>query len=465
MSVPRDHTRLLGELAEEYARRSPRSAALNQRALRSMIDGGSHPLRLIQPFPPRIVRASGSRIIDEDGHEILDFWQGHFANILGHNPQVVTSSLGRAFDSGSGLQSGFADQLQIEVAEIVCRRTGAERVRFTTTGALATMNAILLARAFTGRERVMKIGGGWHGAQPWGLMGVHFAGGGRPWTVESQGLPDALTRDILTTRYNDPEILRDHFRQHGDRLACFILEPFMGAGGFMPATREYLRSARELADRYGAVLVFDEVVSGFRFHAGDLGSLYGVRPDLAAFAKILGGGMPVAAVAGRADILGLCGREGGNRVAFPGGTYSGHPASMLAAKAVLSYLVENEQDVYPRIAELGARMRRTMEAAFTDEGILARCTGFAEGVLPGSSFAVPHFPLDGGRELLSPEDVNDPALCDSVLRDRVLQMALLAEDVHLVHGGGAACAAHTEADIATLGDACRRAARRIRRFL
>ncbi len=167
---PRNHTQLLQELSEAYERYAPRSAELNRRARQVMIDGGSHGLRLIRPFPPRIVAAHGAYVRDADGHEILDFWQGHYANILGHNPEVVTAALSRAFASGWGLQTGFTDELAtLEVAEILCRQTGAERVRFTTSGALATMYAIVLARAATGREQVLKGGeagtahspGGW----------------------------------------------------------------------------------------------------------------------------------------------------------------------------------------------------------------------------------------------------------------------------------------------------------------
>ncbi|MBM4466872.1 MAG: aminotransferase class III-fold pyridoxal phosphate-dependent enzyme [Chloroflexi bacterium] len=460
---PRDHTKLLGELAEAYTQHSPRSASLNETAMQTMVDGGSHSLRLIKPFPPRIVSAKGAWLKDEDGHDLLDFWQGHHANILGHNPEVVTAVLAQAFQSGYGLLTGFTESVQIETAEILCRQTGAERVRFTISGAMATMYAILLARAFTQRELVMKVGGGWHGAQPWGVIGVHFyASGGEPWQVESQGLPPGLSQQVINTRFNDPDALHDHFRQYGDRLACFIVEPFVGAGGFIFATPEYLRAARQLTDQYGVVLIFDEVVSGFRFRAGDLGALYGVKPDLAAFAKGMGGGMPVAAVAGRADIMKLCGREGGNKVMFVGGTYSCHPASMLAARAQLTYLVAHEEQIYPHIACLGEKARRVMEETFAQEGIYVRCTGYGNEVVPGSSVVIPNFPYEEGRELATPEDVNDPAVCDTTLRDKVCQLALLLEDVHVVHGGGSLTAAHTEADIAFFSEACHRAARRIK---
>lgn len=458
----RDYTHLLGEMRAEYAARAPQSAALNARALRSLVDGGSHTLRLIEPFPPRIAAAHGAWLADEDGHAILDFWQGHLANILGHNPEAVTAALSQAFAEGFGLQTGFTDRLQVEAAELLCARTGAELARFTTSGTLATMYAILLARAFTGRDVVLKVGGGWHGAHPWALKGVGFHGEQGFQHIETAGLPSAVCEEVAVTRFNDPDMLRDHFRQCGDRVACFIVEPFMGAGGFMPATREYLQTARELATQYGAVLIFDEVIAGFRFRAGDTGALYGVQPDLATFGKIIGGGMPVAAVAGRADIMNLAGRAGGRRVKFSGGTYSAHPASMLAAKTMLRYLVEHEADIYPRLAALGEQTRRIFESAFIEEGTYARCTGGGNDALPGSSIFMLHFPYDEGHPLDAPEDVFDPAVCDVALNGDVLQLALLLENVHVTHGHGALSTAHTEDDLAFLEAACRTVARRLK---
>lgn len=461
----RDHTKLLAELSEEYRRYAPTSAALHERAKGVVVDGMSHARRAVTPFPPRLVRAKGAWVEDEDGHRILDFWQGHYANILGHNPDVVTRAVAQAVEEDRGLQTGFEDRVHVEAAEILCRQTGAERVRFTTSGALATMYSILLARAYTGRDLVLKVGGGWHGAQPWGLKGVSFNGRSHYDHMETEGFPDIIDRDTLVSRFNDPQHLRDAFARHGDRIACFIVEPFVGAGGFIPASREYLREARALTEHYGSVLVFDEVISGFRFRAGDLGALYGVRPDLATFGKIVGGGMPVAAVAGRADILNLAGAAGGNRVRFTGGTYSAHPASMVAAKAVMEYLVANEAAIYPRLADLGERARRAMEQAFAEEGILARCTGDPRGAFAGSSLGMLHFPCDEGLELTSPDDVYDPQKCDVALRDKVIQTALLLQNVHVVHGLGAVSTAHTEAEVEFLREACRRVARRIKPHL
>jgi glutamate-1-semialdehyde 2,1-aminomutase len=463
----RDHTKLLADLANAYADHSPKSAALNQRAKKHLVDGGSHAIRLHDPFPPRITAARGAWLTDEDGHQILDLWQGHYANILGHNPPVITEALTVAFADGFGLQMGFTDRLQVEAAEILCRRTGAERVRFTTSGTLATMNAILLARTFTGRHLVMKVGGGWHGGHPWGLKGVGFhADRKRAFQqVDTEGLSDPVTNEVLVTAFNNPQKLEDYFRQYGDQIACFIVEPFAGAGGAIPATTEFLQAARELTQKYGAVLILDEVISGFRFRAGDAGHMYGIQPDLATFGKIIGGGMPVAAVGGQAEIMDLVGRAGGKRANFSGGTYSGHPASLLAANTMMQHLVENEAGIYPRLAKMGAKMRQAAEAAFAEAGIYVYCTGGESEALGGSSLSMLFFPYEEGRQLTTPEEAHNPAICDVALTDQVMPIAMLLEDVYVAHGLGAISAAHREEDVELLGHAFHRVAQKLRAHL
>jgi glutamate-1-semialdehyde 2,1-aminomutase len=459
-----DYTPLIAELADEHRRRSPRSAAIHDRACRHLVDGGSHSLRLLEPFPPRITEAQGGWVVDEDGHRILDLWQGHMGNVLGHNPPIVTDALAAALADGFGTQSGLVDTLQAELAELVCRLTGAEQLRFTTSGSLSTMYAVLMARSYTRRGTVIKAGGGWHGAQPMLLKGVGYRTDGNGFDgVDSKGLPSSLTDRIVVTRYNDPQRLADDATAIGDDLACIVLEPMLGAGGTIPATVEYLRLARELCTRHGALLILDEMITGFRFHPGPLGTLYGVSPDLAIFGKALGGGMPVAAVAGRAEVMAEVGRATGPRVAFSGGTYSAHPASMLAAKVFLDHLERHADEIYPRLGRLGAEMRSSIERAFAEFGILARCTGAIDELDCGSSLVTVHFPYDEAQPLVTPEAVFDPSRCNVGLRNDVLGLALLVEDVHLLLAHGAAATAHTDGDVAFLDSACGSAADRIAR--
>jgi len=424
-------------------------------------------MRLTEPFPPRITSAHGAWITDEDGNKILDFWQGHFANILGHNSPVVTSKLAEAFANGFGLQTGFVDRLQAEAAEILCRQTGSDRARFTTSGTLATMYSVLLSFAYTGRQMAMKVGGGWHGAHPWGLRGVGFSavGGEGFQRVDTAGLPSAIADSTVVTDFNEPHKLRDDFARYGDRLACFTVEPFIGAGGGMFAAREYLQTARELTQQYGVVLIFDEVMAGFRFRAGDLGCLYDIRPDLATFGKIMGGGMPVAAVAGRREIMKLVGREGGRKVKFSGGTYSGHPASLLAAKTVMEYLVGHEGEIYPRINALGEKARKIAIDAAREEGVYCTTPEYSNEVAKGSSLSLLAFPYEEGRDLRTPADVRDPAVCDVALGEEILQLALLTHDVFVVHGLGAVSTAHTDQDLERLHEPYGRVAQLIKEYL
>jgi len=460
----RDHDQFLNELSKKYSGYSPKSESLNNRAKESMVDGGSHSLRLMKPFPPRIKTSRGAYIYDEDDHEIIDFWQGHFGNILGHNPLIITQALQNFFADGNGLQCGFADEMQIEAAEVLCRQTGSERVRFTTSGSLATMYAIMLARAYTKRELVMKVAGGWHGAHPWGLKGVKFDSAAGYNHLEGEGTPPYIGDQVIQTCFNDCEMLNAHFREYGDRLACFITEPVVGNGGFIPGTREYLQTARKLCDQYGVVLVFDEVIAGFRFRAGSVSKLYGVQPDLSTFGKIIGGGMPVAAVGGKKEILEMAGSSTGLRVRFSGGTYAGHPACMLAAKTMMTYLVENEDLVYTRIAALGKIARQNFIEAFKSEGIYARSTGYNTD-LPDSSLFILHFPYNPETRLNKPEDANDPSLCDLTLRKEVVKLGLLLHNVNMTEGKGAVSFAHTEADLEKVTDACKELARTINRSL
>ena len=452
---------LYHDLVSEYVERFPLSGKQHTRSKSVMVDGGQHTLRLYAPYPLYIQSASGAYVHDLDDHRILDFWQGHFANILGHNPPVVAEALIEAMANGYGLQTGWVDELAYELAALICQQTGAERVRFTTSGSLATMYAVMLARSFTGRDLVLKVGGGWHGAQPWGLVGVSYRDGGYQ-STESEGLPGTTSQEAVITRFNDSESLEQVFKQRGDRIACFILEPVIGAGGAIPATPEYIALARKLTEQHGALLILDEVIAGFRYRAGNAARLYGIEPDLTTLGKIIGGGMPSAAVAGRSEIMALAGMEGGRRVRFDGGTYSAHPASMLAGKTMLSYLIDHENAVYGQLAAMGDEIRPRLEQIFADQGIIARCTGYPNGAITGSSLAMLHFPIRPDIKIDSPEVAADPACCMIQVREQILKLALLLEGVYAVHGLGALSTAHTEADLSHLFAACERAARRLR---
>jgi len=463
----RDIRRLRTFLEEAYRRKTPRSRALFRRAEKVMVGGGSHTLRLYHPYPFFVTRARGAELRDADGRRYIDYWQGHYANILGHNPKLILEGV-RAALRGGALHSGFESAVQIELAELLVGSLGQPRwkVRFTTSGTLAAMYAVMLAKAVTGRELVLKIGGGWHGASPDLLKGVRYHDAAGFGAVESAGLAADVFRRTLVTPFNDGDRLMQVFKTHGGRIAGFILEPYLGVGGFVPADPEYLDLARKLTRQHGSILIFDEVISGFRLRPGPVFTLYGTAPDLAVFGKIIGGGHAVAAVAGRPEVMAGCGAGGRfPRVVFEGGTFSGHAEYMTAGAVMLRHLIRHEKSIYPRLAAFGRRLRQAIEDVFRSEGIEARTTGSGNDVVPGGSLFMVHFPLRPGHVFRRPEDSMDERSAYLALREQTLKLALAVEGVHVVHGGGAISVAHEERHLEKTVDAYRAAARLFRKYL
>jgi glutamate-1-semialdehyde 2,1-aminomutase len=456
-----DKTKLLQDLVQDYTRTHKKSEAFFQRASRFQIRGGSHNLRLFMPFPFYDVHCQGSTVTDIDGNSYVDFWQGHFGNILGHNPQVVLDALIDFYKKGLGLSTGFPSTLQSELAELLLSRLSAEKIRFSTSGTLATMYAIMLAKAKTNRDLVMKVGGGWHGSHPYALKGITIYEKGLT-KVESAGLPSGMDEMILITRFNDEEDLEEKFRVYGERIACLILEPFIGAGGFIFGRKGYIQKARQLSDQYGSLLIFDEVISGFRFHAGALQNLYDVQPDLSVFGKAIGGGMPLSAVAGKDEVMGLCGPEAveEKKVKVEGGTFSAHPASMLAGITFAKHLQNHEQEIYPRIGRLGERVRREIENIFSTYGFHVSCTGDGNPVAENSSVVGVHFLNDPSARIESPEQVWNPDVCDIEMREKIFKLAMIQEGFNVFHGYGSISGAHTEEDIQASLDAVERIAKK-----
>jgi glutamate-1-semialdehyde 2,1-aminomutase len=323
------------------------------------------------------------------------------------------------------------------------------------------MYAIMLAKAFTKRELVMKIGGGWHGAQPYVLKGISIYSNGLD-QIESAGLSPELESTTIVTKFNDVEDLGEKFRTLGERIACLIIEPFIGAGGFIFAHKKYLQKARELTNQYGAVLIFDEVVSGFRFHAGGVQNLYGIKPDLSVFGKAIGGGMPVSAVAGKNDVMELCHPkiESDKKVIFEGGTFSAHPASMLAGVTFIKYLIHHEKEIYPKIGRLGAKVRKEIEAIFSKYQFHAKCTGGEDTVTKNSSIVGVHFVNNKVDRIIYPEEVLNPKVCDPQLRETIFKLAMLEEGFNTFHGYGAISTAHTKEEIQASLDAVERIAKK-----
>jgi glutamate-1-semialdehyde 2,1-aminomutase len=465
------HERLLATLRVEYEERFPESKRAHERARTVLIDGGNHGARSFDPYPFFVCEAKGAHVITLERHRLIDFWQGHYANILGHNPPLVRDALVAELQRGAGLHTGMLEERQTEYSRLLVEITGAERVRLTTAGTLATMYAIMLARGYTGRRLVVKMAGGWHGASPMALKGIGRGAGGFD-AVDSAGVPQTTADEVVVIPFNDVDTLHKLFRSLGDRIACLIFEPCLGGAGFIPATRAFMGAARRLTEQYGALLILDEVITGFRFCAGGVQRLYGVRPDLSTYGKVIGGGMPVSAVAGREDVMALAGDGAKNRVWFNGGTFSAHPLSLRAGQVMIEYLRDHEDVIYPALAAKGDALRQGIEKAFADRGVLARCTGYSNDAIPGGSLASVYFPerddaecgdtrIASFRTPRSAEDMTDPRLTDIRLREQGLKLGLLLHGVNVVHGLGALSAAHTDEDLARVFEACDAFAKRL----
>jgi len=308
------------------------------------------------------------------------------------------------------------------------------------------MYALMLARAYTGRKLVVKVAGGWHGANPLALKGVHRTARGFAAT-DSAGISSSVDQEVAVVRFNDVEGLQELFRQRGEAIAAFIMEPCMGAAGFTAASRPFMRAARDLTTQYGALLVLDEVITGFRFCAAGAQRLYGIQADLSTYGKIIGGGMPLSAVVGRADVLDLASDKRPDRVWFNGGTFSAHALTLVAGLTLVEYLVQHEAEVYQKLEEKMTRLRAGIEAAFAAHGILARCTRDSSDGFPAGSIAATYFPQRDDWRPLSAEDMTDPALCDVTMKEKALKLGLLLEGVNVAHGLGAMSLAHQDADI------------------
>ncbi|MBI5788997.1 MAG: aspartate aminotransferase family protein [Candidatus Schekmanbacteria bacterium] len=432
-----------------YPDNNSQSYKLYQRAAQVMPGGVSHNLRFNAPYPVYYKRGRGAYFEDVDGNRFLDFWMGHYANILGHAPDLICRRLAELLADGV-MHSGLVSQYEVQLAELVCELVpAAEQVRFCATGTEASMYAVRLARAYTGRDMIIKIEGGWHGANSDLMLAVS-----NPYDQpESMGLWPELNQYVVPLRFNDSQTAWEIIKKYGDRLAAVIMEPVVGVGGFIPAEPEFLAVIRQETERCGALLIFDEIISGFRVALGGAQELLGVVPDVVLLGKVLGAGLTVAAIAGKKQIMALADfhqqHNKWERVALGGGTYSCNPLAMAAGLQLVGYLKEHRNTVYPRLAAAGDWLRSAIVKAFAGKGVEAVCTG------TGSLFMT-HFPLQPGLKIKSPYDSN--CLTDVHKREKVLKGLLLTKGIYVMHGGGAISTAHTQEDLEKLVAAMEEAA-------
>jgi len=430
---------------DAYRQKTPLSENLFKRSKEVMPGGISHNIHYFRPYPFFVKKGEGSKIWDVDGNEYVDLWMGHYTHILGHHPDVIVEAVER--QSKEGIHWGIVFEKQVEWAELIQKLVPcAEMVRFCCSGTEATMYAVRLARAYTGKNIILKMAGGWHGASSDLSVGIKM-----PYErEESLGLFPELQQNTKVIFFNDLKKSLEVIHKNKKNLAGIILEPAMGEGGFIPANIEYLKMLRSETEKLGALFIFDEVISGFRVALGGAQERFGIIPDLSTLGKIVGGGFPVGALVGKREILEKTSPEiKGNkweRILIGGGTFSSHPFTAAAGLAMLQYLNDYREEVYPLLEAKGEKVRKGVQEALRQEGLNATVTGI------GSLFQT-HFPFEKEVILNSPHSINQ--LTDIEKREVEFRIRMLTKGVHVMHGGGGLSIAHSDGDIDKIINAAR----------
>jgi glutamate-1-semialdehyde 2,1-aminomutase len=342
-----------------------KSAQLFEQASRVIPGGVNSPVRAFKAVsgtPFFVERSEGPYIFDADGNRYIDYVLSWGPMIMGHNHPAVREAVCRQAENG--LSFGTPTELEIRLAERICDiMPGMDLVRMVSSGTEATMSAIRLARGFTGRDKIVKFEGCYHGHSD-SLLVKAGSGALTLGVPSSPGVPEALAGHTLTLTYNDPESVTEAFAAYGDQIAGIIVEPVAGNMNCIPPLPGFLETLRNCCDKYGGVLIFDEVMTGFRFGLAGAQGYYGIQPDLTTLGKVIGGGMPVGAFGGRADIM--------RRIAplgpvYQAGTLSGNPVTMAAGLATLDII--SEPGFYQPLFDRTKALCEGLEGAAAEAGV------------------------------------------------------------------------------------------------
>jgi glutamate-1-semialdehyde 2,1-aminomutase len=358
---------IANERANTFAR-TTLSQTLFETAQQLFPGGVNSPVRAFRSVggTPRVLtRGEGSRVWDVDGREYIDYVASWGPLILGHAPPAVVVAIARA--AAAGTSFGAPTPSEIELAQLIKRAMPSlELLRFVNSGTEAVMSALRLARAFTQRDLVLKFDGCYHG-HPDAMLVEAGSGALTFGAPSSPGVPTAASDLTLVAPYNDAQAVSEIFRARGDKIACVIVEPIAANMGLVLPEDGFLSEVASIARRHGALLIFDEVITGFRVAMGGAQQLYGITPDLTCLGKIIGGGLPVGAFGGRAEIMRLLSPLGD---VYQAGTLSGNPLAMTAGAAQLRRLFEPGS--YERLDHAGAKLEAGLRDALHERGIEAQ---------------------------------------------------------------------------------------------
>ncbi len=354
-----------------------RSADLFARAKGSIPGGASRSTVLTEPHPIYIAEGRGAWLTDIDGNRYLDANNNFTSIILGHADPAIDAAVREQLSRGTAYS--MATSIEIELAELLTGRLkSVDQIRFCNSGTEAVMGAIKAARAFTGRPLIVKVEGSYHGTYDHAEASLdpdptEWGDAGSPTTVPyAGGAPTSVANEVAVIPFNDAEAARTTIRAVGERCAAILLDPMPSRVGMPTVTPEFLRSIEETAREVGALVILDEVIS-FRLAHGGAQEKLGISPDLTALAKIIGGGFPVGAVGGRADVMAVFAKQGGNRAALPsGGTFTANPVTMTAGLACMEQL---DSDAFDRLDAIGTRCRTGLTTGFDAGSIAWQVTG------------------------------------------------------------------------------------------
>lgn len=338
-----------------YKKKTPTSRDLFENSRRLHVNGVSHNIRFFEPYPFVTASSYGNSLVDVDSNRYTDYWMGHWALILGHRHPTIEEAL--ADQVSRGWMYGTVNQQTIELSEMIVDAVpAAERIRYTASGTEAVMYASRLARSATGRRVIAKVDGGWHGYASDTLKTVNW-----PFS-EPEGAGFIHDDQIVSIPYNDIEGTATILDSIGEQLAAVVVEPVLGGAGCIPADADYLRGLEEMVHSRDALLVLDEIVTGFRFNYGCVYEQLNLDPDLLTLGKIVGGGLPLGILCGKAEIMEVANTHTMSRrerCYIGGGTFSANPASMAAGAATLRHL-RDSPTMYDQINRMGVDIRTSL---------------------------------------------------------------------------------------------------------
>ncbi len=344
-----------------------RSEELFNESKKFLPGGVNSPVRAYQPYPFFAEYAKGSKIVDVDGKSYIDYCLAYGPMVLGHaNPDVMAEVIAQL---KKGSAYGVPTENEIELAKIVVKKVPcAEMVRFVNSGTEATMSAIRLARAATSRKKIIKFEGAYHGAHDYVLI---KSGSGAVGLPDSPGVPEETTKNTILIPFNNKEAIVDLIKAEGDSIAAIIVEPIMGNIGIIPPMDKYLEFLRDITIENGIILIFDEVITGFRISEGGAQEYFGVKPDLVTFGKILGGGFPIGALSGKKELMEMLAPSGN---VYQAGTFNGNPISITAGLATLKQL---NNSFYSAMDTKGEILRKGIQDILEDHNLDYQVAGMS----------------------------------------------------------------------------------------